>query len=63
MYLTKTITWRKKKGSFKLDTSIKINEMSVKNGNAIKITQNTPIEDIASFIKEKFYLIKLFDDK
>lgn len=29
---TKTITWRKNKGAFKLDTSEKINEESVKNG-------------------------------
>jgi len=47
---TKTITWRKKKGAFKLDTSIKINERSVVNGYAIKITPNTPNDDIALFI-------------
>jgi hypothetical protein len=49
---TKTITWRKEKGAFKLDTSVKINELSVENGHAIKITQTTSNESIASFIKK-----------
>jgi hypothetical protein len=48
---TKKITWRKKKGAFKLDTSIEINEQSIKNGYAIKITKATSIEYIASFIR------------
>jgi hypothetical protein len=48
---TKTVTWRKKKGAFKLDTSVKINELSVKNGHSIKITQTTSNDIIASFIK------------
>jgi hypothetical protein len=41
----------KKKGAFKLDTSVKINETSIKNGHAIKITQTTSNDTIASFIK------------
>jgi hypothetical protein len=49
---TKTITWRKGKGSFKLDTSIKINEISVENGNAIKITPTTSNDIIGSFIRK-----------
>jgi len=49
---TKTITWRKGKGAFKLDTSVKINEMSVENRHAIKITRTTSNDDIASFIKD-----------
>ena len=49
---TKTITWRKQKGAFKLDTSVKINELSVENGHAIKITQTTSNDTIASFIKK-----------
>lgn len=49
---TKTITWRKEKGAFKLDTSVKINELSVENGHAIKITPTTPNETIASFIRK-----------
>jgi hypothetical protein len=49
---TKTITWRKEKGAFKLDTSVKINELSVKNGHAIKITPTTSNDSIASFIKK-----------
>jgi hypothetical protein len=47
---TKTITWRKEKGAFKLDTSVKINELSVENGHTIKITPTTPNNVIASFI-------------
>ena len=49
---TKTITWRKKTGAFKLDTTVKINEQSIKNGHAIKITPTTHNEDIASFIRK-----------
>ena len=49
---TKTITWRKEKGAFKLDTSVKINELSVENGHAIKITPTTSNDAIASFIRK-----------
>lgn len=49
---TKTITWRKEKGAFKLDTSVKINELSVENGHAIKITLTTSNDTIASFIRK-----------
>lgn len=49
---TKTITWRKQKGAFKLDTSVKINEISVENGHALKITPTTPKDNIASFIRK-----------
>jgi len=49
---TKSITWRKEKGAFKLDTSVKINEDSIINGHAIKITPTTENEDIASFIRK-----------
>jgi hypothetical protein len=49
---TKAVTWRKKKGAFKLDTTVKINEISVKNGHAIKITPTTPNDSIASFIRK-----------
>jgi hypothetical protein len=49
---TKTITWRKEKGAFKLDTTVKINEMSIKNGHAIKINSSTPNDVIASFIRK-----------
>lgn len=48
---TKSVTWRKKSGSFKLDTSVKINTWSVKQGNAVKITSETSNNEIASFIK------------
>ena len=37
---TKSITWRKKSGAFKLDTSVKINEENVKNGYTLKIDSN-----------------------
>lgn len=48
---TKSVTWRKKSGSFKLDTSVKINTWSIKQGNAIRITSETSNDEIASFIK------------
>jgi hypothetical protein len=50
---SKIITWRKKVGSFKLDTSIGINERNVKEGHAIKITETTTLSDIQSFINNK----------
>lgn len=49
---TKTITWRKKKGAFKLDTTVSINNLNVANGHAIKITPTTSNDDIASFIRK-----------
>ena len=49
---TKTITWRKKKGAFKLDTTVKINEESVKGGRALKITPSTSNDIIAAYIKK-----------
>ena len=53
IFPTKQITWRKKHGAFKLDTSVKINESSVSNGNAIKIVSNTSVTEVASFIRSK----------
>jgi hypothetical protein len=47
---TKSITWRKRTGAFKLDTTIKINEKSILDGNTIKITPLTSNKDIGIFI-------------
>jgi hypothetical protein len=54
IFTTKTITWRKKKGAFKLDTTLKINEENILKGHTIKIKSDTSFDDIASFIKAKF---------
>jgi hypothetical protein len=54
IFTTKTITWRKKKGAFKLDTTLKINEENILKGHTVKIKSDTPFVDIASFIKAKF---------
>lgn len=48
---TKTVTWRKEKGAFKLDTSVRINEHNIENGHTIKITPTTPNETVAAFIR------------
>jgi len=48
---TKVITWRKEKGAFKLDTTVKINEANVENGHTLKITPATSNDTIAAFIK------------
>lgn len=50
---TKSITWRKKSGAFKLDTSVKINEKNIILGNTIKITRESLNEDIKNFILKK----------
>jgi hypothetical protein len=49
---TKTITWRKGKGAFKLDTSIHINNKNVNNKYTIQITSGTKEKDIGDFIKK-----------
>jgi hypothetical protein len=49
---TKSVTWRKEKGAFKLDTTVLINEGSIVKGHAIKITSLTPKDRIGSFIKK-----------
>ena len=47
---TKTVTWRKEKGAFKLDTSVRINEVNIERGRALKITNITGNDSIAAFI-------------
>lgn len=49
-FTTKTITWRKRTGAFKLDTTVKINEINIEKGYTIKITQKTDNNFISSFI-------------
>ena len=51
-FSTKSITWRKKKGAFKLDTSVKINESNIEKGHALKIIPTTSNDVVASFIKK-----------
>ena len=51
VFPTKSVTWRKKKGAFKLDTTVTINERSIEKGYAIKITPTTSNSSIAEFIK------------
>jgi hypothetical protein len=46
---SKSITWRKGKGAFKLDTSVKINEENIKKGFTIKITDKD-FSEIGGFI-------------
>lgn len=48
---TKAITWRKEKGAFKLDTTVKINEVNIEKGHTLKITSATSNDTIAAFIK------------
>ena len=47
---TKSITWRKKKGAFKLDTTVAINQDNIKKGISIKITDNIDKRDINTFV-------------
>ena len=53
IFPTKKITWRKKSGSFKLDTTVKINELIVKNNKCLKIDENTNIEDVKHYILQR----------
>lgn len=47
---SKIITWRKNKGAFKLDTSIKINENNIIKEYTIKIDDNIKLDKIKNFI-------------
>jgi hypothetical protein len=47
---TKTITQRSSSGTFKLDTTVVINEENIKCGNCIKINKDTVLLDIKKFI-------------
>jgi hypothetical protein len=46
---TKSITWRKHKGAFKLDTSVSLNEKNIENGYTCKIN-NVDISFVYNFI-------------
>jgi hypothetical protein len=47
---TKSITWRKKTGAFKLDTTVAINQSNIKKGVSIKITDDMDKQDINAFV-------------
>jgi len=47
---TKSITWRKGTGSFKLDTTIKINELNIIKKHTFRIDDNTDINELKTFI-------------
>lgn len=54
IFSNKCITWRKRKGAFKLDTSININELNCKKGYSVKL------DSMNSISKTKNLLFKLF---
>jgi hypothetical protein len=47
---TKSVTWRKGKGAFKLDTTVSINESNIAKGYTCKITETTDFSEIGAFI-------------
>ena len=49
-FSSKSITWRKKSGAFKLDTTIKINEDNIINGYTFKITDDVNLTELKNFI-------------
>lgn len=49
---TKKVTWRKKQGAFKLDTTVKINQKNITDGYTIKIGVTTTAEEVAAFIRK-----------
>jgi hypothetical protein len=52
-YTSKSVTWRKKIGAFKLDTSIQLNTKNIENDYTIRIDSSTSIEDIDAFIRKQ----------
>ena len=47
---TKSVTWRKKTGAFKLDTTIKINETNIIKKHTFRIDSNVDLNELKSFI-------------
>lgn len=55
VFPTRSFCWRKKTGSFKLDTTEKLNEMSIVSGYTIKITKDTIFKDIGIFMNKHLF--------
>jgi hypothetical protein len=51
---TKSVTWRKGTGAFKLDTTIKINEENIIKGHTFRIDSNIDLNELKTFILCKF---------
>ena len=47
---TKIVTWRKKTGAFKLDTTLKINESNIKKEYTFKIDSSSDLNELRTFI-------------
>jgi len=47
---TKSVTWRKGKGAFKLDTTVSINEENIMKGYTIKISETTSLNSVKDYI-------------
>ena len=56
---TKSVTWRKGSGAFKLDTTVKINEENIIKGHTFRIDDNIDLNELKTFIllnfDEEFY--------
>jgi hypothetical protein len=50
---TKSVTWRKGSGAFKLDTTVKINEENIDRGNTIRINGDVSLVELKAFILSK----------
>lgn len=53
VFPSKSITWRKSSGAFKLDTTIQINEENIKKNIAFKIDNNVNMTELKTFILSK----------
>ena len=53
MFPTKSITWRKSSGAFKLDTTIQINEENIKKCFTFKINSSVNMTELKYFILSK----------
>lgn len=47
---TKSVTWRKGSGAFKLDTSIKINEENIVKGHTFRIDDSVDLDKLKTYI-------------
>lgn len=49
-FITKSVTWRKGSGAFKLDTTVKINEENIIKGHTVRIDSNTMMHELRTYI-------------
>ena len=61
MFPSRSFCWRKESGCFKLDTTVKLDEVSMSQGYTLKITSSTSFDEVGKYIN-KIILTKEEED-